>query len=96
MSLLVISEILGLFVNTLTADAKHSLHNRENSKQPIQMQSSKKWKHFTEYFAAFLNFTSILKHFQENKSFIAYLFSKLEIMKEVVRTPFSSEHAKRS
>ena len=42
MSLLVISEILGLFVNTLTADAKHSLHNRENSMQPIQMQSSKK------------------------------------------------------
>ena len=38
MSLLVISEILTLFVNTLTADDKHSLRNTENLSQPIQMQ----------------------------------------------------------
>ena len=30
MSLLVLSEILGLFVNTLTADDKYSLRNSEN------------------------------------------------------------------
>ena len=30
MSLLVMSEILGLFLNTLTADDKYSLRNSEN------------------------------------------------------------------
>ena len=35
MSLLVICEILGLFVNTLTADHKYSLCDSENSQQPI-------------------------------------------------------------
>ena len=37
MSLLVISEILGLFFNILTADGKYSLRNRENLWDPIQM-----------------------------------------------------------
>ena len=36
-SLLVIWKILGLFVNTLTADDKHSLINRENLTEPIRM-----------------------------------------------------------
>ena len=35
MSLLVISEILGLFVNTLAADDKYSLRKSENLPQPI-------------------------------------------------------------
>ena len=38
MSLLVICEILGLFVNTLTADDKYSLFNRENLPQRIQIE----------------------------------------------------------
>ena len=42
MSLLVISEFLRLFVNTLTADDKYSLRNTENLYQPIQMQLPKK------------------------------------------------------
>ena len=35
---LVISEMLGRFLNTLTADEKYSLRNRENSLQAIQIQ----------------------------------------------------------
>ena len=42
MSLLDISKILGLFVNTLNVDDKYSLRNRENVPQPIQMKLSKK------------------------------------------------------
>ena len=38
MSLLVICEVLGLFVNTLTADDKYSLFNRENLPQRIQIE----------------------------------------------------------
>ena len=41
-SLLVISKILSLSVNTLTADHKFSLLNRDKLTQAIQMQLSKK------------------------------------------------------
>ena len=46
MSLLVICEILGLFVNTLTTDDKYSLRYKENLPQRSQMQLSKKQKYF--------------------------------------------------
>ena len=52
--LLVICKILGLFVNTLTADDKYSLLNMDNLVQPIQMQLPKKQKTFSEFFSAFL------------------------------------------
>ena len=42
MSLLVISEFLGLFVNTMTAGDKYPVRNMENLLQPIQMQLPKK------------------------------------------------------
>ena len=57
-SLLVTREILGLFVNTSTADEKYSPRNSENLPQPIQMQLSKKLKRFSRVFAAFRKFTS--------------------------------------
>ena len=44
MSFLVISEILGLFFNTLTADDKYSLRKKCDLPQLIQMQLSKKQK----------------------------------------------------
>ena len=47
MSLLVISEILGLFLNTLTTDEKYSLRNSENLSESIKMQLSKKQKTFS-------------------------------------------------
>ena len=40
MSLLVRYEILGLFVNPLTADAKYSHHITGSSLQPIEMDLS--------------------------------------------------------
>ena len=58
MSLLVISEILWLFINTLTADEKYSFRNRENLLPAIQMILSKKQKIFNQFLAAFLKFTS--------------------------------------
>ena len=53
MSLLVISEMFGLFVHKFTADGKYSLRNSENLAKPIQMQLPKKQKIFSQYFAAF-------------------------------------------
>ena len=42
MSHLVLCEILGVFVNTLTTDAKYPVEDGENFPFPIQMQLSEK------------------------------------------------------
>ena len=44
-----ISEILGLFLNTLTGDDMYSLRNRKNLLQPIQMQLSNKENFFLNF-----------------------------------------------
>ena len=64
-SLLVICKISALFLNTLSADGKYSLFNRDNLTQPIQMQLSRKQKTFSESFSEFLksrlNFEHLFK-----------------------------------
>ena len=67
MSLLVISAVLGHFVNTLTPDYNYSLPNSENFPQPIQMQLSKKPMIFSELFSQFLNSISIRDHFKKER-----------------------------
>ena len=49
--LLVLHKILIVFVNTLTADDKNYLLNRDNLTQPIQMQLYQKQKTFSEFFS---------------------------------------------
>ena len=63
---LVIFKILGLLVNTLTADDMYCLLNREYLTQPIQMQLSKKQKTFSQFFSAFLKSRSNFEHFQDD------------------------------
>ena len=53
-SLLLTCQILGLLVNTLAAEEKCPVLNRENLTIPIQMQLSQKQKPFCKAFAAFL------------------------------------------
>ena len=60
MSLLVISEILGLLVNTLTSNEEYSPHNSENLRQPIQMQLSKKQIISLNFLRHFWNLHQIL------------------------------------
>ena len=69
MSLLVLCEILRLFVNALTADDKYSLRYRENSPQPIQMQSFKQQQTFSEFLAASLKSTSKFENLEEKDDF---------------------------
>ena len=47
MSLLVIQQILGLFIHTLTSDGKYSLLNSDNLTQPVKMQIFKEEKKFS-------------------------------------------------
>ena len=66
-SLLVICKILRVFVNTLTADDKIYLLNRDNLNQPIQMQLFQKQKTLYEFFFFFAFLKSMLnfKHFEK-------------------------------
>ena len=57
-------QILGLLVNTLAADEKNPVLNRDNLTIPIQMQLSQKQKTFSQFFAAFLKSTLNFKHFE--------------------------------
>ena len=62
-SLLVICKISRLFPNTLSGDGKYSLFNRDNLKQPIQMQLSRKQKTFSHFFGAILKSSLNFEHF---------------------------------
>ena len=55
-SLLVIFKILGLFVNTLTAEKKDYLVNTDNLTEHIQMALSKKQKKISQFFSCSLKF----------------------------------------
>ena len=65
MSALVISDILGLFVNTLTVDYKNSLRSRKNLLQPIQLQLSKKQNFFLNFLLYILTSASNFEHFEK-------------------------------
>ena len=76
-SLLVISDVLRLFVNTLTADDKYSLISRDNWMQTIQMHFSQKQNVFSQFLSAFFESALNFEHFQKKMTFIAYVFPKL-------------------
>ena len=65
--LLVICKISRLFPNTLSADGKYSLLNRDSLTQPIQMQLSPKQKTFSEFFWSFLKSTWNFEHSQKKR-----------------------------
>ena len=54
-----------MFVNTLTADDKYSLLNRDNLTQPIRTPLSQNNKAFSEFFLAFSKCTLNFEHFQK-------------------------------
>ena len=58
-------EILGVSLNTLTADAKYPVEDWQNLQFPMQMQSSEKPKTFSELFVPFLESTSNSTHFHK-------------------------------
>ena len=62
---LVRSELLGQFVNTLTADYKYSRYNQENLWQEAKMQTSLKLKACSRFFIAFLKSTLNFEYFEK-------------------------------
>ena len=66
-SLLVICKISRLFPNTLSADGKYSLLNRDNLTEPIQMQVSRKEKTFSQFFSSFLKSNLNFEHIRKKE-----------------------------
>ena len=104
MSPLVLGEILGVFLKTLTADGKYRVQGCGNMQLPIQMQLSEKQKIFSEIFIPFLESTSNFKHFEKKMIIIANAFPKLQTVNILVRplskkrrfrTRFDNQHVKR-
>ena len=58
-------EILGTFVNTLTADKNYRFGGSGDMQFPIQMQFSLKQKSFSQFFVLFIESPSNFKHFQK-------------------------------
>ena len=87
MSFSVISQIFGLFVNTLTDHDKYSLRKSDNLLQPIQMHIYlSNIKTFPDICSTlFLKSKSSFEHFEKRMTLIAYVFPKFGISKDVVR-----------
>ena len=62
MSPLMLGGVLGVYIDTLTANAKYPVQVCENLQLPIELQLSQKRKSFSEIFAPFLKPTSNFKH----------------------------------
>ena len=62
-----ITEILGIFLNTLTAEGKYPIKDWENLPLPNQMQLSKKRKSFPQFFFPFMKCTSNFTHFEKKR-----------------------------
>ena len=62
---LVLGEILGMFVNTLTSDRKYPVQGCQNLQLPIHMQLSEKKKRFLNFIFHFWNLHQTLKFWKK-------------------------------
>ena len=76
-SVLLPCKILGLLVNTLAADKKYPVLNRDNLTIPIQMKLSLKQKAFFQFFTAFFKSRLDFKHLNKKMTLRDFVFSKL-------------------
>ena len=76
-SALVWSEILRLFVNTLTADNKYSLCNMDNFAKQVQTPLYQKQKTFCGFFIAFVKCAWNLEHFEKKDEYPSLIISEI-------------------
>ena len=70
-------EILRLFVDALSADAKYSGSNMLNLQQQFQTPLSQKQKTFSGFFIAFLKCAWNLEHFQKKDQYPSLIISEI-------------------
>ena len=76
-SALVLSEILTLFVNMLTAHNNYSRCNVHNFAQQPQTSLSQKEKTFCRFFIAFLKCAYNLEHFEKKDEYPSLIISEI-------------------
>ena len=91
--MLVLCNILGLFLNTLTDDGKYSLLYRENLTRQMQILLSKKPKTFSQLFSKILKPTLNFGHFQKKDDPHSRCSSQITVSKKgekinVCKVPF--------
>ena len=101
-SLLFTCEISVLLVNTLVADEKNPVLNRNNSTIPIHIQLSETKKTFSQFFAAFLKYRLNFKHFEKKDDPHSFCISEYTDSGNVIRWisrrsrfrgPFDKQHS---
>ena len=80
-SLLLTCQILGLLVNTLSANEKYSVLNRDNLTILSQMQLSQKKNLLLNFWLNYLNLQKILNILKKKMTVIDFVFRKLRTPK---------------
>ena len=75
-SAIVGSEILTLFVNTLTTDYKYSRQNMLNFTQQLEEAFSQKQRTFSGIFIAFLKCALNLEHLERKDEYLSLIISR--------------------
>ena len=70
-------KILVLLVNTLVADERYPVLNRDNLTIPIQMILSQKEKTFSQSLAVFLKYKLNFKHFEKKDDPKSFYISEI-------------------
>ena len=73
-----------MFINTLPADEKYYLLNRDNLAQPIHMQLSQKQKIFSQFPFGFLKSILNYKHFAKKMTLRPDVFPEIPSPKNMV------------
>ena len=76
-SALVGSEMLGLFVNTVTSHDKYSRCSMHNVGQQFQTPLYQNERSLDQFFIAFVKSSSNLQHSEKKMSFLGQVFPKL-------------------
>ena len=74
---LVLSEILTLFVNSLTTDDKYFRRKMPNFTQQFEAPLSQKQNTFSRFFIAFLKYALNLEHFEKKDEYPSLVISKV-------------------
>ena len=77
MSALVTSEILRLFLNTLTPDDKYSRRNIQIFWQQVQTPLSQKGENFFRFFIAFLKCAWNLEHSEQKQEYPSLITNEI-------------------
>ena len=84
-SLFLTCQILGLLVNTLAADEKYPVLNRDNLTILILMQLSQIQNTFSQFFAAFLKSRLNFKYFENKDDVDRFCISEITDSENLVR-----------